>query len=848
MTSSAEATKLDSCGCCEVEEVDRSHVNSPGQAQLDYRIGEQPSFLRRMLALLPTQKLDDDDDASRPLRSLTARSTDDPAVALLDAWAITADVITFYQERIANEGFLRTAVERRSVLDLARSIGYELNPGVAASVYLAFTVDDADGAPKTATIDQGAQIQSIPAAQGERPQTFETTDEFEARVEWNAIRPRQTEPQPIERGVDELYLEGVTTRLEPGDPILLVGDTRLGYPGSERWDFRILQAVEPLVDENVTHVTWETGLGHEKPTVDPADNPRVFAFRNRAAQFGHNAPDWRAMPESTKKAYDPNGRQLTRWPEFENPNARDGRIDLNAVYPKIVVDNWVVLRKPIYVELYRVKEATVDSRTDFTLTAQVTHLHFDTNEHLSWFPLRETVAYIESEELSLAERPLTTPVEGDTIEFDGVVDGLQEGQPVIVSGPLATEDDDAEASEDVVSELTFIKSISPSDDGNRTKIILKPSLENSYDRSKVKICGNVVAATHGETVADEVLGRGDGAQTHQRFTLNNKPLTFVSASTPSGSKTTLTVRVNNILWDEQPSLFGLEADRESYILRIADDTSATAIFGDGKSGARLPTGQENVRVTYRFGIGAAGAVGAGALTLLKTRPFGIREVTNPLPASGAEDPELLDNARANAPLTVLTLDRIVSRRDFEDFATAFAGIGKAQALVLWDGATRLVHVTIADTNGQTIAETSDLYRDLRDAIDTQREGSAEVRLADFIPLSFNLSAKVKIDSRFIAEDVLVEIASKLVEAFSFEKRTFGQPVTAAEVIEVIHSVEGVIFTDLDELYITEAGGAVAATLLSILPARPARSTETAIERAELLLINSDGITLTVVES
>ena len=72
---------------------------------------------------------------------LTTRAPDDPAIALLDAWAVVGDVLSFYQERIANEGFLRTATERRSVLELARQIGYELNPGVAAATYLVWEVE-----------------------------------------------------------------------------------------------------------------------------------------------------------------------------------------------------------------------------------------------------------------------------------------------------------------------------------------------------------------------------------------------------------------------------------------------------------------------------------------------------------------------------------------------------------------------------------------------------------------------------------------------------------------------------------------------------------------------------------
>ena len=75
------------------------------------------------------------------LRALKTRERSDPAIALLDAWATVADVLTFYQERIANEGYLRTATERRSVLELARLVGYALRPGVAASVYLAYTLD-----------------------------------------------------------------------------------------------------------------------------------------------------------------------------------------------------------------------------------------------------------------------------------------------------------------------------------------------------------------------------------------------------------------------------------------------------------------------------------------------------------------------------------------------------------------------------------------------------------------------------------------------------------------------------------------------------------------------------------
>ena len=70
--------------------------------------------------------------------ALTARAPDDPDHRAARRLGDVADVLTFYQERIANEGYLRTATERRSVLELAREIGYELSPGVAAGTELAF--------------------------------------------------------------------------------------------------------------------------------------------------------------------------------------------------------------------------------------------------------------------------------------------------------------------------------------------------------------------------------------------------------------------------------------------------------------------------------------------------------------------------------------------------------------------------------------------------------------------------------------------------------------------------------------------------------------------------------------
>src|SRR5271155_1994767 len=98
------------CNCCRGVSVltPLNLANRPGLSALVYRIGTYSSFFETMKARLSSPDFALATGAL-PLAGLTTRDPSDSAVALLDAWAIVADVLTFYQERIVNEGYLRTA-------------------------------------------------------------------------------------------------------------------------------------------------------------------------------------------------------------------------------------------------------------------------------------------------------------------------------------------------------------------------------------------------------------------------------------------------------------------------------------------------------------------------------------------------------------------------------------------------------------------------------------------------------------------------------------------------------------------------------------------------------------------
>ena len=269
------------CGCCEGVEVStpQAVANRPGLDALRWRVGTHGSFLETMLARLAFVQVDKDE---RPLARLTERSTEDTSIALLDAWASVAAVLTFYTERIANEGYLRTATERRSVLELARLIGYELRPGVAATTYLAFTLEDGF----EVNIPAGTRAQSVPRP-GELAEPYETDDPLSARWLWNALRPRLSVPVKLSVGdVSVLWLAGIATGLSAGSLLLLedltveptrVGLVRVTEVRPDRATERTRVTVASVLTESGVSQTATPRVVRQPPAPDPGELRRQLA-------------------------------------------------------------------------------------------------------------------------------------------------------------------------------------------------------------------------------------------------------------------------------------------------------------------------------------------------------------------------------------------------------------------------------------------------------------------------------------------------------------------------------------------------------------------------------------------
>ncbi|MFO1339070.1 MAG: putative baseplate assembly protein [Burkholderiaceae bacterium] len=962
------------CGCCEGTQVltPTTIHNRPGLPSLAYRVGTHGAFFETMKARLATTEVDGvaGDGQTlrtfRPLAALATRDRSDFSIALLDGWATVADLLSFYQERIANEGYLRTATERRSVLELARLVGYALRPGVAASVYLAYTVDDNQTEPSL--IAAGARAQSLPGP-GETPQSFETSEDLDARREWNNLQVRMTRPQNITLAtaltIDRVVVSDSVNALRAGDPLLLLfaADGSLGavrsirategpdtegrwtirldpapqevslaigllvalvaamqpfYPGGDEatrrvidgagevlraaladpagtdarlwaddieafeWEDAIAPPVQALIDDFrgdvddllevppspppppvATPETFVAGL--LKPRVAQAANtlrlrrdlgrafalgadsaPQmllsfapglrdtyyrawtgahenlaqaalvgVFALRTSASLFGAGVPRLVTVTNGNVPPQD-------TWAEWTLDHETPIGMYLDQPHPEVVAGSYAVVRRmdgntPL-TRVFQVRRATTTPRTAYGISGKSTHLQLDRDWWEARVPpkgattpndmdvLRATQVWAQSLPLTLVEEPIADDVgsapddvDALSIELADLHKELPSGRWVVLQGERA----DIDGVKGVqAAELTMVTSLvhgyDPDLPGDRIHTTLRLATRSAfrYKRGTLKVWGNVVHATHGET-RNELLGNGDTTQALQSFALKQPPLTFVSAATAAGAASTLAVEVDGVRWRETPSLAWLGPKDRGFASRTGDDGVTRITFGDGEHGARLPSGVQNVRAIYRNGIGAPGNVKAEQISLLASRPLGVKAVINPLRASGGADREDRDLARQSAPLAVATLDRLVSLQDYADFARSFAGVAKAAAVRASDGRREGVLLTIAGVDDAPIDPTGDLYRNLVTALRQLGDPDLPVQVQVRELLALVLSAKVAVLPDHRWETVATAVRAELLRRFGFGQRALGQGVCTAELIGAIQGVRGVAWVDID---------------------------------------------------
>jgi predicted phage baseplate assembly protein len=207
---------------------------------IDYVGKDYESFKQGMLGQAPLL-----------LPEWTDRDESDFGVVLIELFAYAADILSHYQDQVANEAYLPTATQRRSVTELLRLIDYQIDPGLAAVTHLHLA------ASADVTVDETRLPFAVKTAgrPGEPDATFEVTHPFTLRALNSAIDLSAV--TALAAGTAAVALPGTAHALGEGDAIYLeeTTTTATGEPRVRHSPLLEVTGVRAL-DATSDEVTW----------------------------------------------------------------------------------------------------------------------------------------------------------------------------------------------------------------------------------------------------------------------------------------------------------------------------------------------------------------------------------------------------------------------------------------------------------------------------------------------------------------------------------------------------------------------------------------------------------------
>ncbi|HLM87172.1 MAG TPA: hypothetical protein VK272_13395 [Solirubrobacteraceae bacterium] len=496
---------------------------------------------------------------------------------------------------------------------------------------------------------------------------------------------------------------------------------------------------------------------------------------------------------SAPQGAEPGALDLTITLETPLAPADPNVLALDRLYPGILADTPVVIERtdptgasqpPV---VATVKSTDTVAACAYGMTGQVTQLTLDkawlAPTDLYQSALRQITIQGQPAALQLRSVPVTDDVAGSSIELSSLIAGMEAGRVIAITGTRTDLPNGATAP---AGELAMVLQLhtgpdAPVGDTPYTTLILAAPLAYSYERSSVKIYGNVVSARQGATITD-ILGSGDPAQARQTFTLSSKPLLCDPAPTASGSATTLSVTVDGVSYEQVPRLGG-SAPARSFITGTDPTGRATITFA-----SPLPAGNGNIRATYRVGDGSQGNVAANQVTQLLSRPSALLSVTNPLRATGGAGGAKPEDVRAAAPLGMRGLGRLVSVSDYADLALSWAGVAKATARSASDGRGEGILVTVAGPDPVPLDPSGTALEGLTAAVQAAADPAMRVTVLPADLYMIVLAAIVAHDPSVAWDAVADAVRAALLAAFGYANRALGRGVVEADLISAAHTV------------------------------------------------------------
>jgi predicted phage baseplate assembly protein len=725
-------------------------ANPAGLSRIAFRRNDWRTIRRALLAAREPEVA---------LREWRPGSPQDLAMMIAEWWATLGDVLEFYNEEIANEAFLSTAVQAPSVTRLISLLGYRPRPGLAATA----TVGAIVSGRAAITVPQGFRFESVPAG-GKQPQTFELDRETillpGGRIDAQPA-PALSMPEP-----GRLYLQGRVNAVATGDRLWL----------------RILSA-----DYVLTVTGVETTA--DKPVRTRLDYTAI--------------PDVPASATASASRLYRASQSLPLWTFFNKPIDGTKEIHLAGMNRTVKAGEPVLLTQPDGAAILgevaatsdliwyaNAPDANVPTNPPSTNALPVPHtlLTMVNAVGTGWTTSQMAVQTGWVEVGRLLDQPPArwtgTPASLTAVPPGSFPQSISE--PVLVAG---------NAGEGVPAAM------SATEGAATATVAVDPAFAADAElESPLGILTRLLVLSRGKTVVREVIGSGDARIPGQSFPLAKSPVTYLRSGASYVS--TVTVLVNGEPWTEAETFYGQAADAAIFTLSETEAGITTVQFGDGVNGRRPPTGTDNVIARYRYGSGAD-APAATKLSRIPSPLPGLVKILNPVGSGGGADPEPTDEIRSYAPRSVLTLGRAVSVADFEAFAAQAVAPERVRAVWAWDEMRQRTTVTVYVAGGP------DKIVSAREALAAVGDPIRPVNVTAAAAVPIRLILTLLVTPGYEAEPIVAAATEALVGEdglFSAARLRIGQPLFMSAVSAAVVPVAGVVTILETKLSILVTGG------------------------------------------
>ena len=707
--------KSTACGCGAFV-FPQAIFNPPNLAAIDYRVGDYVAFRNQLLRPLPGET---------ELLAWQPSAEGDLAVQMMEWWAYIADILTFYNERIANEAYLRTARLPESVNHLVQLLGYRPRPALGARGMLAALLSSGTRLPLQ--VPAGLQIQSKPGP-GQAPQVFEADKTTAGGMPDIVVADVAPSHRPL-LGSDgaTLWLAGKVTGIKPADRLLLINGAALDTQTIADFAWISVKAMAPARDplgNAVTKLTFSIVSGAIATGAQAAhyvllrsvQSSPLWTYPDAPAAISSNHVELagiaRGIAAGSLLLIDV-ADHLIDLADLIIPSNNSVLVDVGsqsilASSSQPVTEEAAAPRRPLaamkpqpaivasYSEVVWYANGKGPTKPADSTTPAVAIPHariYFTSKLDGGLPAAAhvTVRWGWSPAGQLA--PVLTaadyvyPGGGSTLVVDAASKAGFPPNPAAVF----MEDPAGNAASTTLTPLSAAEGAP----AQATPGTLNPAPAAGF-ASPIDIFFNLFPVSRGKKVPGETLGSGNPMVAGQDFVLSKSPVTYFNdPASISGDNfsSTVEISVNGVRWKEVRSFYGQPPDAQIYLLREDDQAKTHAVFGDGVNGARLPTGVGNIVASYRFGAGGT-APAAETLTSVLTPTPGLKGVRNPLAPTGGAEADSPARLRTLAPKSVLTFNRAVSIDDYATIAMTGGGVTQAMASFAFDPLSQRPMVTL----------------------------------------------------------------------------------------------------------------------------------------------------------